>query len=130
MTHTRMLADFEAGTIDLAAFRHYEHVQVAYEMLVSYPFLQACHRYADALQTLATRAGVPDTGVGNPHTEVAQVARIEVGPAVADERFVSSIVASTIPLQRARMCPSGPTASYPRREGLLCACFRNTWRRA
>lgn len=51
---------FEARSLDATAFRHRDHVGVAYEMLRSYDFMEASARYAEGLRFLATSAGAPD----------------------------------------------------------------------
>jgi len=51
---------FEARTLDAAAFGHREHVQVAWEMLRRYDFLDAVARYANGIRAIANEAGVPD----------------------------------------------------------------------
>lgn len=58
--HTELLAQFEAFEVNPAAFGHREHVQVAYEMLHKYGFLDASAKYAEAINTIATKAGAPE----------------------------------------------------------------------
>jgi hypothetical protein len=55
-----LLAQFEAFEVDPAEFGHQQHVQVAYEMLNRYSFLDACAKYANAINTIATNAGASD----------------------------------------------------------------------
>lgn len=54
------LAEFEAATLDVAAFDHAEHVRMAYLMLARHPFDEALARYAGALRRIAAGAGVPE----------------------------------------------------------------------
>ena len=51
---------FESHELDAKEFGHMEHVQVAYEMLHRYDFLDAATRYSGAIKALATRAGAPE----------------------------------------------------------------------
>ncbi len=51
---------FEAGELAPEAFKHADHVAVAYEMLSAYEFLDACSRYAASIKVLAERAGAPE----------------------------------------------------------------------
>jgi len=62
MTHrdSELLRKFEAYEVDAAAFGHRQHVQVAFEMLHKYSYLDACAKYANAINTIATRAGATD----------------------------------------------------------------------
>ncbi len=48
---------FEACDIDASAFGHIDHLGVAYEMLRHYDFLSASAKYADCINTIATKAG-------------------------------------------------------------------------
>ena len=48
---------FEACDIDASAFTHMDHVGVAYEMLRRYDFLDASVKYADCINTIATKSG-------------------------------------------------------------------------
>ena len=50
---------FENRSLDATAFRHVDHVAVAYEMLRRYDFLDAITRYAACIRTLAIEAGAP-----------------------------------------------------------------------
>ncbi|MCP5082402.1 MAG: hypothetical protein GY948_11970 [Alphaproteobacteria bacterium] len=56
---TALVRSFETGGLDPAAFKHADHVAVAYEMLGAYEFLEACSKYASNLRALAKRAGAP-----------------------------------------------------------------------
>lgn len=51
---------FEAENLDPGAFRHSDHVAVAYEMLRRYGFMNAAARYGTSLHAIATKAGAPD----------------------------------------------------------------------
>ncbi len=51
---------FEAGELAPEAFKHADHIAVAYEMLSAYEFLDACSRYASSIKALAARAGAPE----------------------------------------------------------------------
>jgi len=63
MKPARALSDltrrFEARTVDAAAFRHAEHVRVAYDLLANYAFLDATTLYATGIRRLAEMAGAP-----------------------------------------------------------------------
>lgn len=50
---------FEAHEIDNSTFRHAEHVQVAFDLLNKYDFIDAAATYAKGIRTLATKAGAP-----------------------------------------------------------------------
>ena len=54
------LARLLDGTLDPARFDHRDHLGVGFEILKRHEFFEAAHLFADALRTLATRAGVPD----------------------------------------------------------------------
>ncbi|WP_298851826.1 hypothetical protein [uncultured Ruegeria sp.] len=51
---------FEAHAIDNTTFGHVEHVQVAYDLLRKYDFIDAATIYAKGIRTLAAKAGAPD----------------------------------------------------------------------
>lgn len=55
--YSELTRSFEACDIDASAFGHVDHVGVAYEMLRSYDFLTACLKYAECINTIATKAG-------------------------------------------------------------------------
>lgn len=55
--YTELARAFESYDIDASTFGHIDHVGVAYEMLRSYDFLNASARYAECINTIATRAG-------------------------------------------------------------------------
>lgn len=58
--YAEMARSFEAQDLDPAAFRHGDHVCVAYEMLRTYDFVDAAARYAGTIKSMAARAGVHD----------------------------------------------------------------------
>ena len=58
--NSELLAQFEACDVDPAQFGHRQHIQAAYEMLHRYSFLDASAKYAQAINTIATRAGAPE----------------------------------------------------------------------
>jgi hypothetical protein len=55
-----LLHKFESGEIEVSTFGHREHLQTAWEMLRTYPFIEAVARFARQLQGLATAAGAPE----------------------------------------------------------------------
>lgn len=55
--YSELTRSFEACDIDASAFGHVDHVGVAYEMIRSYDFLTACLKYAECINTIATKAG-------------------------------------------------------------------------
>jgi hypothetical protein len=55
-----LLADFEQGRIDPAAFPHRDHVRVGYELLERHPFPEALFHLARGLRGLAAKAGKPE----------------------------------------------------------------------
>jgi hypothetical protein len=55
-----LLADFEAGRIDPASFRHRDHVRVSYQLLERHPFPEALLHLARGLRRLAAKAGRPE----------------------------------------------------------------------
>ncbi|MGI9400604.1 MAG: hypothetical protein ACR2O0_05070 [Rhizobiaceae bacterium] len=50
---------FEAHRIDNSTFRHKQHLQVAFELLGKYDFVEATSIYAQGIRTIATKAGAP-----------------------------------------------------------------------
>jgi hypothetical protein len=48
---------FERYDIDPGAFTHADHVDVAYQMLSRYDFLEALTRYSQCINTIASAAG-------------------------------------------------------------------------
>ena len=55
-----LLDQFETFDVNPAEFGHRQHVQVAFEMLHKYGYLEACGKYAHAINTIATNAGAAD----------------------------------------------------------------------
>ena len=51
---------FEAHSLDNTTFGHAEHVQVAYDLLRKYDYIEAAAIYAKGIRTLAAKAGAPD----------------------------------------------------------------------
>ena len=58
--YAELTRSFESRDLDAGAFRHRDHVGVAYEMLCSYDFVEASAKYAANIKSIATKAGVPD----------------------------------------------------------------------
>ena len=58
--YSELLTQFEAFEVNPAEFGHHQHIQVAYEMLHKYGFLDASAKYANAINTIATNAGAPE----------------------------------------------------------------------
>jgi hypothetical protein len=56
---TAELAAFLHGEVDARAFRHADHVRMAFEVLARHPFLEAATAVSRALKTMARRAGNP-----------------------------------------------------------------------
>ena len=57
--YLELTRSFEARDIDASAFRHVDHVGVAYEMLRKHDFIHATAEYAESICAIATAAGVP-----------------------------------------------------------------------
>ena len=55
--YTELARAFESCDIDASTFGHIDHVGVAYEMLRNDDFLKASIKYAECINTIATRAG-------------------------------------------------------------------------
>ena len=55
-----LMERFEQRRIDAPNFRHQDHIQVAYEMLEKYDFVDACARYASTIRAMAESVGVPE----------------------------------------------------------------------
>lgn len=58
--YQQMLTRFQRGEIDPAAFRHADHIGVAFEALTRHGFFKALDIYADGLMALVEKAGVPE----------------------------------------------------------------------
>jgi hypothetical protein len=87
MTDDELLARFETGAIDPGAFRHRDHLRVAWVCLRRHGRRDTERRLLAALQALAARAGKPDK-FSAPLT-LAWVARIASATAAlpADHSF-------------------------------------------
>lgn len=63
MTNTVLSSDltrsFEAHQIDNSTFRHKQHLEVAFELLCKYDFVDATAIYAKGIKTIAANAGAP-----------------------------------------------------------------------
>ncbi len=57
---TALTRAFEAHQIDNSTFDHPAHVQVAFELLNKYDFIDASAIYAKGIRALAAQAGAPD----------------------------------------------------------------------
>lgn len=51
---------FEAHVIDPSEFRHIDHIGVAYEMFHTHGFLTTLIKFSEAIESIATKAGVPE----------------------------------------------------------------------
>ena len=56
--YAELTRSFEARDLDASAFRHRDHVGVAYQMLQSYDFVDATVKYAENIKSIAAKAGV------------------------------------------------------------------------
>ena len=54
-----LVEEFERGIAPSSAFRHVEHVQVAFAYLCIYPKLEALERFANGIKRLAMAKGKP-----------------------------------------------------------------------
>ena len=54
---SELTRSFEARNLDPAEFRHRDHVQVAFELLQKYDFIDAAAIYAKGVRSIASRAG-------------------------------------------------------------------------
>jgi hypothetical protein len=57
--YSELTRSFEAHEVDNNSFHHAEHVQVAFELLDKYDFIDATSIYAKGIRALATDMGVP-----------------------------------------------------------------------
>ena len=57
--YSDLLKRFEAFDIKPDEFGHRQHVEVAYEILGKYDYVEACAKYAAAINTIATSARAP-----------------------------------------------------------------------
>ncbi len=55
--YAELTRSFETCNIDASKFGHIDHLGVTYEMLRRYDFLNASVKYAECINTIATRAG-------------------------------------------------------------------------
>lgn len=58
--YAELRRSFEAHDLDASAFRHLDHVGVAYDMLRDDDFIDAAAKYAESIRTLATKAGAAE----------------------------------------------------------------------
>lgn len=58
--YSELLTQFETLEIDPKTFGHAEHVQVAFEMLHKYNYLDACTKYMKVIDVLAKSVGAHD----------------------------------------------------------------------
>ncbi len=58
--YSALLTQFEALEVNAAEFGHRQHIQVAFEMLHKYSYIEACAKYSNAINTIATNAGASD----------------------------------------------------------------------
>ncbi len=54
---SELLRAFETRTLEPSNFNHRCHLEVAFEMLRKYPFLEAVTRYSENIHAIATAAG-------------------------------------------------------------------------
>lgn len=57
---SNLLTQFECLEISAPDFRHSDHLQVAYEMLDKYDFVDSCSLYARTIRAMAESVGVPE----------------------------------------------------------------------
>lgn len=57
---SKLTQQFEAHEIDPSAFRHIDHIGVAYEMFQTHGFLPTLTKFSDAIEAIATKAGAPE----------------------------------------------------------------------
>jgi hypothetical protein len=60
MTDQEFIDAYTAGQLEPAGFDHRAHLRVAFVLLRSRPFLEACIAMRDGLQALAGKLGKPD----------------------------------------------------------------------
>jgi hypothetical protein len=58
--YSKLTQDFESHKIDPSTFRHIDHIRVAYEMLHKHGYLTTSTKYSEAIESMATEAGVPE----------------------------------------------------------------------
>jgi hypothetical protein len=59
-TEPELIAQFESGSLPPSAFRHADHVHMAFAYLRQYPVLEALERFSIALQRFAQLHGKPN----------------------------------------------------------------------
>ncbi len=57
---SKLTQQFEACEIAPSAFRHLDHIGVAYEMFNQYGFLSTLTKFSEAIEAMATKAGAPE----------------------------------------------------------------------
>lgn len=57
INYSALARSFEAHDIDATQFQHPEHVQVAFELLNKYDFIDAAATYAKGIRSIAAKAG-------------------------------------------------------------------------
>jgi|APSaa5957512535_1039671.scaffolds.fasta_scaffold95670_3 hypothetical protein len=60
MDSSNLLTQFETLKISASDFHHNDHIEVAYEMLNKYEFVDATSRYASGIRAMAEKVGVPE----------------------------------------------------------------------
>lgn len=92
MAEAITLDAFLAGRVDAVAFRHADHVRIAYEALSRHPFLAAASAVSTTLRAMAARAGAP--GAYHETITLAFLAliaeRMEQAPHESYEAFASA----------------------------------------
>lgn len=58
--NSTLLQQFEAFEISAPDFHHEDHIRVAFQMLDSYEFVEACSRYANTIEAMADGVGAPE----------------------------------------------------------------------
>ena len=58
--YARQLDELVAATLDASAFRHVDHIGVAYEALMQHSYFDALHLVATGIDRVATKAGATD----------------------------------------------------------------------
>lgn len=88
---SRLTQTFEAHAIDNTTFGHRDHVQVAYDLLLKYDFIDAAAVYAKGIRALAENAGAPDKfNLTITYAFMSLIAeRMARTPAESFDRFVS-----------------------------------------
>jgi len=58
--YSDLLTQFEAFNVNVAEFGHRQHVQVAFEILHKYNYIDACAKYSNIISTIASNADAAD----------------------------------------------------------------------